>query len=152
MHGVTLRPAAAADIAVVAGIFARSRQEALPFLPVLHSGEEDIAFFRGYLDSGRLTLAVGADGTLGFMAETPGWIEQLYLEPDRRGRGVGRLLVAAAKHRQERLQLWCFRDNVAGCAFYARQGFSAVGQSEGDNEEGLPDILFAWDQHLAEGL
>jgi GNAT superfamily N-acetyltransferase len=146
MDGIILRAASSDDIASVAGIFARSRAAALPFLPVLHSHEQDIAFFARYLDSGLMTLAERAGGMLGFMAETAGWIEQLYLEPDQRGHGIGRLLVDAAKSRQKRLQLWCFRDNLAGRAFYARQGFVEVGHTDGDNEEGLPDILLGWDR------
>ena len=146
MDSIILRPACGGDIADVAGIFARSPAAALSFLPVLHSGEEDIAFLGRYLDSGQITLAERAGETLGFLAETPGWIEQLYLEPNQRGRGVGRMLVDAAKQRQDRLQLWCFRDNLAGRAFYARQGFTEIAQTDGDNEEGLPDILFAWDR------
>ncbi|MEO8686038.1 MAG: GNAT family N-acetyltransferase [Devosia sp.] len=146
MGGVILKIASSGDIADVAGIFARSRAAALSFLPVLHSGAEDIAFFGRYLDSGLITLAVRAGAKLGFMAEMPGWIEQLYLEPAQRGRGVGKLLVDAAKRRQDRLQLWCFRDNLPGRNFYARQGFIEVGHTDGDNEEGLPDILFAWDR------
>ena len=144
MDSITLRAASAGDIVDVAGIFARSRAAALPFLPVLHSGEEDIAFFGRYLDSGLITLAERADEKLGFLAETPGWIEHLYLEPEQRGQGIGRLLVEAAKHRQDQLQLWCFNDNLAGRAFYIRQGFIEIGRTDGDNEAGLPDILFGW--------
>lgn len=144
MDRITLRPATADDIVDVAGIFARSRDAALPFLPVLHSGEEDIAFFGLYLSRGLITLAERAGEKLGFLAETRGWIEQLYLEPDQRGQGIGQMLVDAAKSRQDRLQLWCFEDNLAGRAFYIRQGFIEIRRTDGDNEAGLPDILFAW--------
>lgn len=140
----TLRPAVESDIADVARLFARSRAAALPFLPVLHSGEEDIAFFAFYLDRGLITLAERNGGLLGFIAETPGWIEQLYLEPARRGQGIGQMLVDIAKARQPRLELWCFVDNLAGRVFYARQGFTEVRRTDGDNEAGLPDILFGW--------
>jgi putative acetyltransferase len=144
MDAIILRPASAEDIVDVAGIFARSRAAGLPFLPVLHSGEEDIEFFAGYLEGGLITLAERAGEKLGFMVETPGWIEHLYLEPAQRGQGIGKLLVDAAKHRQKRLELWCFADNLAGRAFYARQGFSEIRRTDGDNEAGLPDILFGW--------
>lgn len=144
MDSITLRPAAASDIVAVAGLFARSRAAALPFLPVLHDGEEDIAFFTSYLDGGLITLAEQAAELLGFLVETPGWIEHLYLAPDRRGQGIGGRLVDAAKQRQHRLELWCFVDNLAGRAFYARQGFAEIRRTDGDNEAGLPDILFGW--------
>jgi putative acetyltransferase len=144
MDTITLRPASIDDIVDVAGIFARSRAAALPFLPVLHSGAEDIEFFGGYLDRGLITLAERVGVKLGFLVETPGWIEHLYLEPAQRGQGIGKLLVDAAKHRQDHLQLWCFADNLAGRAFYVRQGFTEIRRTDGDNEAGLPDILFGW--------
>ena len=144
MDGVTLRPAQADDIVAVAALFARSRAVALPFLPVLHSPEEDIAFFAGRRESVVMTIAE-RDGTLvGFMVEDQGWIEHLYLAPEQRGQGIGSLLVNAAKQRQKRLQLWCFAENHAGRAFYVRHGFVQLGATTGDNEEGQPDILFGW--------
>jgi putative acetyltransferase len=144
MDGVTLRLADADDIAAVAGLFARSRAVALPFLPVLHSPAEDIAFFASRRENARMTLAVRGPTPVGFMVETEGWIEHLYLEPEQRGQGLGSLLVNAAKQRQERLQLWCFVDNHAGRAFYARHGFVEIARTVGDNEERQPDILFGW--------
>jgi putative acetyltransferase len=148
MQGITLRQAVADDIAEVAGLFARSRAAALPFLPVLHTAEEDLAFFGRALDSGLMTLAEQSSLLLGFMVETPGWIDHLYLEPDQRGRGIGSMLLNRAKQRQERLELWCFADNLAGRAFYVTQGFAEIRRTDGDNEEKLPDILFGW-QRLA---
>ena len=144
MDGVTLRPASSDDIAAVASLFARSRAVALPFLPVLHSGEEDIAFFAGYLDGGLITLAHQSGALLGFLVETHGWIEHLYLEPDQRRQGIGRILLDQAKRRQQRLELWCFADNCAARAFYSQNGFTEIRRTDGDNEEGLPDILLGW--------
>jgi GNAT superfamily N-acetyltransferase len=144
MDGVTLRLADADDIAAVAGLFARSRAAALPFLPVLHSPAEDIAFFASRREKALMTLAMCGDTLAGFMVESPGWIEQLYLEPEQRGQGIGSQLVNAAKQRQKRLQLWCFADNHAGRAFYLSHGFAQIGGTPGDNEEGQPDILFGW--------
>jgi putative acetyltransferase len=144
MDGVTLRLANADDVTGVAGLFARSRAVAMPFLPVLHTPAEDIAFFASRRENARMTLAVRGPTLVGFMVETEGWIEHLYLEPGQRGQGLGSLLVNAAKQRQERLQLWCFVDNHAGRAFYARHGFVEIARTAGDNEESQPDILFGW--------
>jgi GNAT superfamily N-acetyltransferase len=69
----------------------------------------------------------------------------LYLAPEARGRGVGRALVAAAKARRpEGLTLWTFVANEGARRFYAREGFVEVGRTEGENEEGLADVLLAW--------
>jgi GNAT superfamily N-acetyltransferase len=148
MPSTLLRPAAPSDIETIANLFARSRAAALPFLPVLHTRDEDIAFFSGYIVKGQMTLAE-IDGTVaGFMAQTPGWIEQLYLDPGQRRRGIGRLLVDYAKSGQPDLQLWCFEQNLDGRRFYEVQGFAVQRRTAGDNEAGLPDILFRWQRKM----
>lgn len=144
MGDITLRPATAEDVAGVARLFARSRAAALPFLPLLHSPAEDVAFLAGCRERGLMTLAERAGRLLGFMVERQGWIEHLYLEPEQRGQGIGSLLVNAAKQRQKQLRLWCFADNHPARTFYARHGFAEIGRTEGDNEEAQPDILLGW--------
>jgi GNAT superfamily N-acetyltransferase len=146
MGEIILRVGTAADIDGVSGLFARSRAIALPFVPVLHSAEEDLAFFGGYLAKGRVTLAELEGELVGFVIETDGWIEHLYLEPSLRGQGIGSTLVDDVKTRQDRLEVWCFEENLAGRAFYAAQDFAEVRRTEGDNEAGLPDILFVWEE------
>lgn len=132
------------DLEAIVDLFARSRAAALPFLPVLHSRDEDLAFFARYIERGQMTLARRNGQLAGFIAQTPGWIEQLYLEPDQRGPGIGRQLVAHAKARSQALDLWCFADNHPARAFYGGQGFAEIRGTDGDNEAGLPDILFRW--------
>jgi putative acetyltransferase len=141
--GVTFRTAGSDDIEFICDLFARSRAAAMPYLPVLHTPQEDRAFFSSYFQSGTVTLAV-QQAVAGFMVETPGWIEHLYLDPAQRGQGIGQSLVQLAMRRQEQLHLWCFARNSAARRFYERLGFVQVGGTEGDNEEGLPDILYAW--------
>lgn len=147
--GVTFRRAEAEDVDAIVGIFTRSRAVALPFLPKLHSAAEDRAFFSGLLETGTVTLASAAR-PVGFMAETEGWIEHLYLDPEHRGRGIGDALMGEAMARQGRLQLWCFAQNHPARRFYERLGFSAQRHTDGDNEEGLPDILYVWQREPAE--
>jgi putative acetyltransferase len=144
MDHLTLRQASPDDIEAVAGLFARSRAAALPFLPVLHSAADNVAFLTGQRGRGLMTVAERGGTLAGFMVETPGWIEHLYLEPVQRRQGIGTMLVNAAKQRQNRLQLWCFAGNRTGRTFYARHGFTEIGGTDGDNEEGQPDILLEW--------
>ena len=49
------------------------------------------------------------------------------------------------KLRQDRLFLWTFVANQKARAFYRREGFREVEQTEGDNEEGLPDVRLTWE-------
>jgi hypothetical protein len=58
---------------------------------------------------------------------------------------VGAALLDRAKaQRSGGLTLWTFVANEGARRFYARQGFVEIGRSEGENEEGLPDLLFRW--------
>jgi putative acetyltransferase len=45
---------------------------------------------------------------------------------------------------RDRLSLWTFQANEGARRFYAREGFAEVRMTEGDNEEGLPDVLLEW--------
>ena len=60
----------------------------------------------------------------------------------RAAAGIGAALIAAAKAaRPEGLLLWTFVANEGARRFYAREGFVESGRTEGENEEGLPDVL-----------
>jgi len=137
-------PATAGDADEVAALFARSRALALPFLPVLHTAEEDRALFSRLIAGGGVTLACEAHRLLGFMVESDGWVEHLYLDPDFHRQGIGGRLLAAAQARQDELSLWCFAQNAAALAFYGRHGFAEMRRTAGDNEERLPDVLLHW--------
>jgi len=78
-------------------------------------------------------LAEGQEGLEGFIAlndEEPGYdalIENLHVDPARRGSGLGRRLLAEACRRliaqgKSSACLWVFDDNAAAFAFYLRLG------------------------------
>jgi len=74
-----------------------------------------------------------------------GWIDQLYVDPDFVGRGLGSLLVDVAKAAApDGLELWTFQANVRARRFYKRHGFVAVATTDGENEEGAPDVRYRW--------
>ena len=82
---------------------------------------------------------------VGVMACRPGWVEQLYVLPDRQGRGIGKALMATAMQTSTELQLWTFQRNLAARAFYERLGFVAIEETDGAaNEEREPDVLYRW--------
>jgi GNAT superfamily N-acetyltransferase len=144
---ISLRPAQPEDAEAIGQLFARSRR-VLSFLPELHSVAEDLAFIRDQvMVKCRVTVALRDGGIGGFMAETPGWIEQFYIDPRQLRTGVGSLLLEQAKQRNRRLELWCFRDNAGGRAFYQKHGFVAIEETDGSgNEAGAPDIRYRWER------
>ena len=74
------------------------------------------------------------------------WIEQLYVHPAWNSRGLGSRLLELAKRERSRLELWTFQSNAGARRFYERRGFVAVTATDGDNEEGEPDIRYHWEQ------
>jgi SAM-dependent methyltransferase len=90
-------------------------------------------------------VAVDGETVVGFLALEEDWVGQLYLEPGRTGEGIGSSLVEVAKRERPRgLQLWAFQSNVRAIAFYERHGFVAEAWTDGDNEEGAPDVRMRW--------
>lgn len=142
---IAIRAARPGDAEAIGRLFAASRR-LLTFLPELHSVEEDLAFIRDHVMADcRVRVATRAGVIVGFIAERAGWIEQLYLDPGQLRSGIGTLLLEAAKRRNEALELWCFAQNAPARAFYERQGFVAVEETDGSrNEAGAPDVCYRW--------
>ncbi|QGN59388.1 GNAT family N-acetyltransferase [Nostocoides sp. HKS02] len=85
-------------------------------------------------------------GPVGFMAlMAPDQLGHLYIAAPHRDRGLGSRFVALAQDRYpEGLQLWTFQSNRAAQRFYERHGFVAVEWTDGQNEEGAPDVRMEW--------
>lgn len=118
----------------------------MPYLPKLHSFEEDKAFFRDRVFADCTVWVAEARGTLiGFCAFKDGWVEHLYILPGYVGKTVGGALLEKAKEGQAHLQLWVFQQNHQAIRFYERNGFRLVEETDGSsNEERLPDALYEW--------
>ena len=73
-------------------------------------------------------------------------LDQLYVAPGWTARGIGSRLIELAKsRRQGGLDLCTFQVNAGARRFYERRGFVEVARGDGsDNEEGQPDIRYAW--------
>jgi GNAT superfamily N-acetyltransferase len=121
--------------------------DATTWMPRVHAADDVDRHYREHVYTWcEVTVAERAGAVCGFLALGPhGRVHSLYLDAGARGRGLGAALVAAAKAaRPEGLNLWTFLANEPARRFYARQGFVEVRRTDGDNEEGLPDILLAW--------
>ncbi len=145
--GVALRPAVPSDAAAVAEVWLRSFDAALPTVRRAHSDDEVRGWVRDVLLPAHDVWVAEADGAVvGVLALSEGWLEQLYLDPAWRGRGIGDRMVGLAKQRQAAgLQLWTFQVNGPAQRFYERHGFRAVERTDGaTNEEREPDVRYAW--------
>ena len=141
-----LRQGAMLDMPAVAVLYRHTMRTSLPFLPELHTPDEDLAFFRDKLLPNNIFWVGDDRGTMrGFIAFHEGFVEHLHVHPDAQGKGLGRALLEKAISANVRLQLWTFQQNARARAFYEARGFAPVRFTDGaGNEERLPDVLYGW--------
>lgn len=128
-----IRPATAADHAPMAAVWEDAVRATHDFL-----GEEDIAFFRGFLPQafGRLDVRVAErDGRIaGFVATAERHVEALFVAPALHGQGVGRALLDHVIG-SDPSTAWTVdvnEQNPGSLRFYERYGFVRIGRSELD--------------------
>lgn len=144
-----LRRATPDDAAAVAEVFLRSFHATYDF-PLAHTDDEVRGWVRDRLVPQMETWVAVHDAepqrVLGFATVEPGWLEQLYVDPEYLGEGIGRQLLDRAKERQpDGLQLWTFQVNERARRFYERNGFTVVRfGDEANNEERQPDVQYEW--------
>lgn len=143
MTGFTIEPARPLDAVSCATILMGWVQENA-WMPKLWTLPQTEAFLAGLITRGSVTALRDEAGQIaGFLDLHDGWINCLYLAPQARGQGQGKTLIAhAARLHPPGLHLWCFAENQAAVRFYTHAGFREVARTEGDNDEGLPDIQF----------
>ncbi len=144
---MNLRLAGSHEAAEIAEVWLRSRVASVPEIPPpVHTEEEVQAWFAEVVCPTNEVWVAGVCGTVfGLLVLEDAWIDQLYVDPDHVGRGVGGQLVAVAKRRRPAgLKLWTFQANVRARCFYERHDFVATGTTAGENEEGAPDIRYEW--------
>lgn len=144
---IHIRPAVGSDAFATADVYLASRAANLGSIPAgIHEDEDVRQWFAGTLmTQADVWVATRGKAILGFLAMKPGWIDHLYLAPDATGNGLGSRFVELAKSEQPAgLDLWTFQSNAGARSFYMRHGFIEVARTDGDNEEGEPDVRCAW--------
>jgi GNAT superfamily N-acetyltransferase len=147
----SVRSAGAPDTEAVAILYMRARRAAAAagtIPPPVHD-ERDTARWiaQQVIPALDCWVAETSPGALaGLLVLDRGWLEQLYVDPDLTGQGVGATLLALAKReRPDGLRLWTFVSNLGAQRFYLRHGFREVKRTDGSrNEEHAPDIQYAW--------
>ena len=141
-----IRAATKTDMPDVARLFKLSREAQLPYLPQLHTPEEDVAYF-SVVVFGEQDVCLLEDGErlLGFIAYDQNWVHHLYIHPQELGKGYGGKLLELALQNASVLQLWAFQKNARAIDFYKKHGFTVVKETDGsENEEKEPDVLMEW--------
>jgi GNAT superfamily N-acetyltransferase len=142
-----VRRARLAEGPTLAALYLRSRRAAIPAIPPpVHTDAEVEEWFSMVVLPQREAWVVEESGAIvALLVLEPGWLSDLYVDPGHTGRGIGSRLVVLAQQRSPvGLSLWAFASNTGARRFYERHGFVAVGGTDGDNEEGMPDIRYHW--------
>jgi putative acetyltransferase len=141
-----IRRARTEDIDSIVRVFRESRAEAMPWLPVLHTVEEDLEHFRGRLDMDDVYVFEREGNVAGFALLHADELDGFYVAPEQQRRGVGAALFEhVQRQRPERFAFWVFRDNVRARRFYESHGARLLYETDGaENEEHTPDARYEW--------
>ena len=144
---ITLRRATPDDAVPVGTLFTHTRRSCMPYLPALHTADEDRAWMRDVVFKHCDVWIAELDGRLaGFLALERDLLEHLYVLPEFHGCGVGSALLAKAHElRPSGFRLWVFQQNSQARRFYELSGMQLVRLTDGTtNEERMPDAEYAW--------
>ena len=146
---IEIRPATVEDATRIADVWLSSWRATFDFEPA-YPDEDVRRWVREELlveaEDWVATDPSDGDSVIALLGLSDTMVEQLYVRPDRIGRGVGRALLELAKRRRpDGLDLYCFAANYRARRFYERNGFEAVAFGDGSgNEERQPDVLYRW--------
>jgi GNAT superfamily N-acetyltransferase len=113
MRDTRIRVAAAEDASGIARTM-RAALSSFDWMPMLHTPGEDLAFIGNHVLPNEQVLVAEADGkVIGFIAVRDEWVNQLYLQPNATGQGVGQRLLDEATFGMDMAKLYCFRRTPA---------------------------------------
>jgi ribosomal protein S18 acetylase RimI-like enzyme len=141
-----IRRARRDDVPAIVRIFRESREEAMPWLPVLHTPEDEAAHFAGRLEEGHDVFVFDDGEVAGFSVLHGDELDGFYVAPEHQRRGVGAALFRhVQEQRPERFGFWVFRDNERARRFYESHGARLLYETDGaNNEERTPDARYEW--------
>ncbi|NYD41490.1 GNAT family N-acetyltransferase [Nocardioides panaciterrulae] len=143
-----LRPGTAEDLPALAALHLRVRDAAYPLMPRrVHDDADVTAWVAGWdLLHSEVWVAEAARAPVGYARIHEDWLEDLYVDPDAAGQGVGSALLDLVRARRPGgFGLWVFVSNTRAIGFYRHHGLVEVTRTDGaGNEEREPDIHMAW--------
>lgn len=110
--------------------------------------ESEIARIRGYVPQalgGVAQLLVAKDGTgcaVAFMGVADGALEMLFIDPDERGKGLGKRLLRYGIERCGVERLTVNEQNPQAIGFYEHMGFQTCRRTDRDEQGGPYPLLY----------
>ncbi len=137
-----------AELEAVVRMWWRTKRDAFPWLPTeqAYTYAQNLEYFRDVVCT-KATVWVAEDGgrVVGLLALGDRFVEQLHVDTEWQGKGVGSALLQHAKALSpEGLSLFTLQKNEGARGFYERRGFRAVAFGVSPAPESEPDVRYAW--------
>jgi hypothetical protein len=144
--GVSIRRATSRDVDGVADVWLRSRKASIPAIPpTIHDADEVRAWLAEIVHSARDLWVVSGPEILAMMLlDGHGSTSSMSTRPVPAGVSVRVFSPRQRPCSPIDLNLWTFQGNTRARRFYERHGFVGYEMTDGDNEEGAPDIHYRW--------
>jgi len=146
--GLEIRRMQPAELPEVVALWTRSKRRALAWLAteMAHTPEQDFAYFSGTICARcDVWVAARVGRPVALMALEGSHVDQLFVDPEAQGRGVGSALLAHAKClHPSGLSLFTHVRNVRARAFYEARGLRAVRFGVSPPPESEPDVRYEW--------
>ena len=142
----TIRRADPGDLGECVAIF-NDWIEETNWMPRIHAHEDVMEHYRNTVFAKQRVFVADRANEIPAMLclSDEAYITALYVKSKYRSCGLGKALLNTAKKQfPGGLHLWTFKANTEAQKFYRREGFQTMRETDGDNEENLPDILFHW--------
>jgi GNAT superfamily N-acetyltransferase len=147
-EGLEIRRMELGELRDVVALWTRSKRRALAWLAteMAHTPEEDFAYFSGTICAHcDVWVAARAGHPVALMALEGSHVDQLFVDPEAQGRGVGSALLAHAKSlHPSGLSLFTHVRNLHARAFYEARGLRAVRFGVSPPPENEPDVRYEW--------
>ncbi|HEY1043543.1 MAG TPA: acetyltransferase [Telluria sp.] len=130
-----IRGSETADVAVLVDIWRRSVLATHDFLAPADFRAIEQLVAEAYLPQAQVWVAQDVElGPVGFMGLTGNNVDSLFIDPEVRGKGIGKLLLAHAQSICGPLTVDVNEQNGQAVGFYRRMGFEQTGRSELDGD------------------
>ena len=124
-----------ADAVALVGIWRRAVLATHDFLAPSHFSEIEQIVAEVYVPNAQLWVAHHTEaGPVGFMGLTGNHVDTLFIDPDVRGKGIGKTLLAHAQGMCGPLTVDVNEQNAQAVGFYRKMGFEQTGRSELDGD------------------
>jgi len=134
-----IRPYIDYDLEAVLDVWYRASLEAHSFLPQGFFETERGLLAEQFLPQSETVVCEFGGSVVGFLSLVDNEVGGIFVDPDHRRQGIGRVLMDEAGAKRPRLELSVFKQNHSGRSFYASYGFREIGRQINE-ETGLPEL------------